>query len=217
MSEASTTRPRSPLEIGVMFALAALGVAALAGLVAVFDAENVASGFGTGFGIAFAILLAGGTMAAAVACLARRRAETVALAAIAAAGLAVDLLVVAVWLDIEDEGYGKLTGLAFVWSFFALVVLGLVLAVGSPQGLARALSLGTIGIALVGALASTWLVLTAGDGDAGIVAGGTPVPLAGVAEDELLRLLGAALVLLAALWFATLAASRLERPPPAGA
>ena len=35
------------------------------------------------------------------------------------------------------------------------------------------------------------------------------------ADEELLRLLGALLVLLAALWFATLAASRLERPVPA--
>ena len=131
MSEASRTQPRTPLEIGVTFALAALGVAALVGLVAVFDAENVTAGFGRGFGIAFAILLAGGTIAAGVACLARRRADTVALAAIAAAGLAV----------------------------------------------------------------------------------GTPVPFTGAADDELLRLLGASLVLLAALWFGTLAASRLERPP----
>ena len=127
MSEASRTQPRTPLEIGVTFALAALGVAALVGLVAVFDAESVTSGFGN----AFAILLAGGTIAAGVACLARRRAETVALAAIAAAGLAV----------------------------------------------------------------------------------ATPVPLTGAADDELLRLLGASLVLLAALWFGTLTASRLERPP----
>ena len=186
-------------------------------LVAVVEAESVASGFARGFGIAFAILLAGGTIAAAVACLARRRAEIVALAAIAAAGLSIDLLILAVWLDIDDEGYGKLTGLTFVWSFFALVVLGLVLAVGSPQGLARALSLGTIGIAVVGALVSTWLILTAGDGDVGIVAGGAPVPFTGAAEDELLRLLGASLVLLAALWFATLAASRLESPLPADA
>ena len=67
MSEASTTRPRSPLDIGVMLALATLGVAALAGLVAVLEAESVASGFARGFGIAFAILLAGGTIAGAVA------------------------------------------------------------------------------------------------------------------------------------------------------
>ena len=66
MSEASTTRPRSPLDIGVMLALATLSVAALAGLVAVLEAESVASGFARGFGIAFAILLAGGTIAAAV-------------------------------------------------------------------------------------------------------------------------------------------------------
>ena len=95
MSEASARRPRSALELGVTLALAALGVATLAGLVAVFEADSVAAGFTTGFGIAFAILLAGGTIAAAVSCLGRGRAEAVALAAIAAAGLAVDLLALA--------------------------------------------------------------------------------------------------------------------------
>jgi len=49
MSEASMTRPRSPLELGAL-ALAALGLAALAGLVAVFEAASVASGFTTGSG-----------------------------------------------------------------------------------------------------------------------------------------------------------------------
>jgi hypothetical protein len=80
MNEASMTRPRSPLELGVALALAALGLAALAGLVAVFEGASVASGFTTCFGIAFAILLAGGAIAAAVACLARGRAEAVTLA-----------------------------------------------------------------------------------------------------------------------------------------
>jgi len=46
----------------------------------VFEAASVASGLTTGFGIAFAILLAGGAIAAAVACLARGRAEAVTLA-----------------------------------------------------------------------------------------------------------------------------------------
>ena len=213
MSEASVRRPRSPLELGVALALAALGLAALAGLVAVFEADSVASGFTTGFGIAFAILLAGGTIAAAVACLARGRAEAVALAAIAAAGLAVDLLVLAVWLDIDDEGYGKLAGLAFAWSFFALVVLALMLAVEAPRGLARGLFLATAGIAAAGGLVSSWLILTAGSSDLGVTVGTVGVP--GAADEELLRVLGALLVLLAALWFATLAASRLERPVPA--
>jgi hypothetical protein len=217
MSETTTAHVRSPLEIGVAMTLAALGVAAVAGFIAVFDAENVAAGFSTGFGIAFAILLAGGTLAAALACLARRRAETAALAAVATAGLAVDLLVVAVWLDIDDEGYGKLTALAFVWSFFTLVVLGLVLAVGAPERLARILYLGEVVAAVAGGLISTWLVLTADGGDFGVAGGGAAVPFAGPADDELLRLLGASLVLLAALWFAALAASRLEPTSPADA
>jgi len=46
----------------------------------VFEGASVASGFTTYFGIAFAILLAGGAIAAAVACLARGRAEAVTLA-----------------------------------------------------------------------------------------------------------------------------------------
>ena len=211
MSEASTERTRSPLEIGVVGTLVALGIAAAAGFIAVLDAESVASGLSTGFGVAFAILLAGGTLAAALACLVRRRSEIVALAAIAAAGLSVDLMVVAVWLDIDDEGYGKLTGLAFVWSFFALVVLLLVLAVGGVEGLARGLYVGAAVAAATGALASSWLVLTADGGSVGVAGIGVGVPFAGAADDELLRLLGASLVLLAALWFATLAASRLGR------
>ncbi len=211
MSETSAGRVRSPLEIGVVGTLLALGVAAAAGFVAVFDAESVASGLSTGFGIAFAILLAGGTVAAALACLVRRRAETIALAAIAAAGLSVDLMVVAVWLDVDDEGYGKLTALAFVWSFFVLVVLLLVLAVGSVEGLARALYVGAAVAAATGGVVSSWFVLTADGGTVAVAGGAVGIPYAGTADDELLRLLGASLVLLAALWFATLAASRLGR------
>jgi hypothetical protein len=209
----SDARPstRSPLEIGVAITLAGLGVAAVVGFIAVFDAGDVTSGFGTGFGISLAILLAGGTLACALACLARGRAELAALGGIVAASLAMDLLVLAVWLDIDDEGYGKLTGLAFVWSFFALVALALMLAVGHPASpLARGMYLGALMATVWGAVVSTALVLSAGD--AGVV-GGASVPFAGAADDELLRLLGAFLVLNAALWFGALASSRLERPP----
>jgi hypothetical protein len=70
--------------------------------------------------------------------------------------------------------------------------------------------LGALMAAVWGAVVSTALVLSAGD--AGVV-GGASVPFAGAADDELLRLLGAFLVLNAALWFGALASSRLERPP----
>lgn len=201
---------RSPLEVGVAITLAGLGIAAVVGFIAVFDAGGVTAGFGTGFGISLAILLGGGTLACALACLARGRAELAALGGIVAASLAVDLLVLAVWLDIDDEGYGKLTGFAFVWSFFGLVALGLMLAVGRPASpLARGLYLGALTAAVLGAVISSALVLSAGD--AGVV-GGATVPFAGAADDQLLRLLGAFLVLNASLWFGALASSRLERP-----
>ena len=119
------------------------------------------------------------------------------------AGLAIDLLVLAVWLEIHSEAYGKVAGIAFVWTFFGLIALGLTLAVGAPAELARALYLAALVTIGAAALISTWLVATAGS----VV--GNPVDVLG--DDGLLRALGASFVLLAALWFGALAASRLER------
>lgn len=67
---------------------------------------------------------------------------------------------------------------------------------------------GAIGATVVAGAIATWLILTAGDGIAGI----SPFGLApgGASDDESLRVLGAALVVLTALWFSALAASRLE-------
>jgi hypothetical protein len=200
---------RSPLELGVLTTLATLGFAAVVGVIAVIDADNVASSFGTGFGLAFLVFLASGMIACALACLARRRSELVALGSIAAAGLAVDMIILAIWLDIDNEAYGKVAGIAFVWSFFALIVLGLTLAVGTPRDLARLLYLGTVTAAVAGALISTWLIATTGDLDAPDPTG--LVPSSTVGDDELLRALGVTLVLMATLWFGTLAANRLER------
>jgi hypothetical protein len=78
MSEASMTRPRSPLELGAL-ALAALGLPPWPGS-SPCSSRQRALRIHDGFGIAFAILLAGGAIAAAVACLARGRAEAVTLA-----------------------------------------------------------------------------------------------------------------------------------------
>jgi len=216
MSDVSFAAGRSPLEVGVLITLVTLGLAGLFGFIAVIDANDVTTGFGTGLGVALLIFLAGGTIASAIACLKRARAELVALASIVVTGVAIDMFVLAIWLDINNEAYGKVAGIAFTWGFFALVVLALMLAVGTPTGLAWSLYLGALVAAIVAALVSTWLIATAGGGD--VVSGSAPgdsgFPIVGLApgDDELLRLLGGSLVLLAAFWFGALAASRLERP-----
>lgn len=204
---------RSPLELGALTTMLAFGIAAVAGVIAVLDADQVLSGFGTGFGVAFLLFLAGGTIACALACLKRAQIELVALGSIVATGIAIDLLVLAIWLDIDNEAYGKVAFIAFVWSLFALVILGLTLAVGVPAALGRWVYLAAVATAVAAGLISTWLIATAG-GDTSIsgdsVSAGTGV----VGDDGLLRALGVAFVLLAALWFAALAASRLERRVP---
>lgn len=193
--------------------LATLGFAAVVGFIAVIDADNVAAAFGTGLGIAVFVFLTGATFATALACLKRRRAEIVALVSIAAAGLAMDMLVLAIWLDIDNEAYAKIAGVAFVWSFFALIALGLTLAVENPRNLARPLYLGAVVVAVLAGLISAWLVVSTSDDD--VLPGAGPEGITGVAlgDDDLLRALGAALVLLAALWFGALAASRIEDAP----
>jgi hypothetical protein len=205
---------RSPLDVGALIALATVGLAGVLGLIAVIDADHVVSAFGLGIGVASLIFLSGATIACALACLKRGRVEILALAGIAAAGLATDLFVLAIWKEIDSEAYGKVAGISFVWSLYALIVLGLTLAVGPAQtALARSLYLAAAAATVVAGAVSTWLIATAGDG--GLVpegAGPASVPASLIGDDDLLRLLGAALVLLAALWFGTLAASRLQRP-----
>lgn len=206
---------RSPLEVGALITLATLGIAGLLGLIAVIDADNVASAFGLGIGIAFLVFLTGATIACAIACLKRSRMEIVALGSIFAAGVATDMFVLAAWREIDSEAYGKVAGIAFVWSFFALVALGLTLAVGTPAALARSLYLGSVVATVVAGLISTWLIATAGAGTS-IVDGGdvSLLPGALIGDDELLRALGAAFVLLSVLWLGALAASRIEQRPP---
>ena len=216
MSETPTAAPasepprppsrRSLLEIGGLVTLVALAFAAVVGVIAVLDRGSSAGGFGVGFGIALLIFFSGATIACALACLVRRRAEVLSLGALGAACLSLDLIVLAIALDIDNDAYAKLAGIVAVWSFFALVVLGLTLAVTRPERLALALYTGAIAAAAVGALMSTALVLRAGDdsGEAAPVVGTLPV-----GDDGLLQVLGAMLVLLAAFWFGALAASRL--------
>jgi hypothetical protein len=197
------------LDIGMLIVLVAMAIAGVVGLIAVLDADNDYSALGIGFGIAWTIFLSGGTIACALACLARGRLVALSLGTLVAAGLAVDLLVLAIWLDIEDETYGKLVGIAFVGALFGLIVLGLTLACQPRDALARYLYLGAVGASLLGAATAWILILTTGGDDFAPEAFGQPVGFD--FGNDLVRPLAAILVVLAALWFAALAASRVER------
>jgi hypothetical protein len=205
------SRAFTRLEIGMLIVLVAMAIAGVVGLIAVLDADNDLSALGVGFGVAWSIFLAGGTIACALACLARGRHEVLSIAALGAAGLTVDLVVLALWLDIDSETYGKLVGITFVGAIFGLVVLGLTLACQPRDALSRSLYLGAVGASLLAAGVAWILILTTGGDD--FVSSGAlfdPVPV-GFTNDNLLRPLAATVVVAAALWFAALAASRVER------
>jgi hypothetical protein len=211
LGEAPATERRSLLEIGGLITLAALAFALVVGVIAVVDTDSRPAGFGVGIGIAILIFFAGATIACAFACLVRQRMELVAVGALVAACLSVDLIVLAIWLEIENEAYGKVAAVVSVWSFFALVVLALALAVTRPQRLALALYTGAVTATAVSALLSTWLIVTAeNDEVVGVGGEGSFVTDAlPIGNDVLLQVLGAMLVVLAAFWFGALAASRL--------
>ena len=209
MSEIEQPQTFSRLDSGVLIVLVAMAIAGVVGLIAVLDANSDVAAVGVGFGVAYVIFLAGGTIACALACLARRRLEALSLGALVASGIGVDLLVLAIWLDIDSEAYVKLAGIAFVATVFGLIVLGLSLACQPRDSLARTLYLGAVGASLVGSGLAALLVLTTGGEDFGPTVAAVPVPLG---NGDLLRPLAATLVVLAALWFAALAASRVERP-----
>jgi hypothetical protein len=208
MSETgSAVSERSHLQIGVLMILAMLGFAALIGLVAVVDADGVGSAVGVGAGTAATVFATGGTIACALACLVRRRAEILALGGLAVSGLAVDLFVVEAWRGIDNEAYGKIAAIAFVWAFFGLLMLGLTLAVQARAAFGRWLYLGAMVAAAVAGLISTWLIATTG----GAVTPLSPLGLESISGESLLRPLAGALILLSTLWFGALAASRLEQ------
>ena len=199
----------SRLDVGMLIVLVSMAIAGVVGLIAVLDAENGGVAVAVGLGLFVLTFQAGGTIACALACLARRRLEVVSFVALVAAGLAVDLFAVALWLDIDSEAYGKTVGIAFVWALFGLLILGLALACRPRDSLARALYLGANGASVLAAALVSILVLTTGE--LGLVASTGPLP-AGFGNEDLLRPLAAVLVVLAALWLAALAASRVERP-----
>jgi hypothetical protein len=206
---ARDAQPFTRLDIGIFVALVAMAVAGSAGLIAVLTEDNDLSAVGTSFGVVWSIVVSGATMACALATLARGRVEALSLGALVAAGLAVDLLVVAIWLDIDSQAYGKLVGIALVGALFGLVILGLTLACRPRDAIATSLYFAAVGASLL-AVAIAWiLILTTGDDDFTPSAFGSVVPFD--AASDLLRPLAAVLVVLAALWFAALAASRVER------
>ena len=214
-SEQSQPEPQSVppsfsrLDIGMLVVLVSMAIAGVVGLIAVLDADNDYAALGIGFGVVWIIFFAGGTIACALACLARGRLEALSLGALFAAGLAVDLLVLAIWLDIDDGWYGKLVGLAFVGALFGLVVLGLTLACQPRDTLARYLYFGAVGASLLGAVVAWLLILTSGGDDFAPSVFGNQVAFD--VGNEFIRPLAAILVVVAALWFAALAASRIER------
>jgi len=201
------TSDQSPLRVGALMTLAALAFAALIGVIAVIDADSSGSAVGVGAGTAVTVFLAGGTIACALACLVRRRTEILALGGIAASGLAMDLFALAIWREIDDQTYGKIAAIAFVWTFFGLLMLGLTLGVRPRESLAKALYLGAMVAAGVAGLIASWLIATTGDAVSAI----SPFGFESISDDSLLRPLALALVLLATLWFGALAASRLEQ------
>ncbi len=217
MSEADVQVQSDPsfsrLDIGVLITLTSMAIAAVAGLIAVLDADNGFSAIGIGFGITILIFQAGATTACALACLVRHRLEVPSLAGLVAVGLFVDLLVLAIWLDIESESYGKLVGVAGVWSFFALLILGLTLAAQPRDPLARWLYVGAIGASLSAGFLASVLILDAGGSN--FSPSRSLFGVESFANESVLRPLAAVLVVNAALWFAALAATRVERVPDA--
>jgi hypothetical protein len=211
----TTTIPQSfsRLDIGIMIVLVSMAAAGLIGLIAVLDADSAIGAAGTGFGIALLIFETGATAACALACLVRGRLEALSLGALVAAGLAVNLFALAICFEIHNVTYGKVAGVAFVWALFGLVILGLSLAVQPGDALARWLYLGAVGTSLLAGLFATVLIVDAGGN--GVVGSAGPVPVSQFGNESVLRPLGAALVVLAALWFGALAASRVPRQPVA--
>jgi hypothetical protein len=206
---ARDAQPFTHLDIGIFVVLVAMGVAGSTGLIAVLTEDNDLSALGTSFGVVWSIVVSGAAMACALATLARGRLEAVSLGALVAAGLTVDLLVLAIWLDIDSQAYGKVVGIALVGALFGLVILGLALACRPRDAIATWLYFATVGASLL-AVAFAWiLILTTGDEDFTPSAFGSVVPFD--TASDLLRPLAAVLVVLAALWFAALAASRVER------
>ena len=171
------------------------------------------SGLGTGFGIGVAVMIfiAGGT----IACGARmpRRGDEPRLLALASdrgAGLAIDLLRRSpIWLEIDDETYGKIAAIAFVWTLLRLARARAHARGAAASRAARASALRRRHDRV--SRRRTHRLVAHRNGGGGPVGLASPVGL--VRRHHRRRACcacsRASLVLLAALWFAALAASRL--------
>ena len=93
-------------------------------------------------------------------------------------------------------------------SVFGLIVLGLTLACQPRDSFARYLYSAAVAASLLAAAIATFVVLDTGTDDFVATAGPVPAPFG---NGYLLRTLAATFVVLAALWFGALAASRVER------
>ena len=122
-------------------------------------------------------------------------------------GLALDLLVLAIWRDIDNETYAKVAGIASVWTFFALIALGLTLAVDARRTaladpVPRAVAVDHLSPGLI----STYLIVTAGGdnpSDEFTVGGARGLTVRSRATTTLLRVLGVVVSsLVACFWFA---------------
>ncbi len=201
----TSTRPTiSPLRLGVLISLATLAFAGVVGVIAVLASDGLGAGVTDGAGIALFVFLGGTTTACALACLVRGRMRPLALIGLCASGLAVDMGTLEIWQSISSEAYGKSAAVSTAWALFALIALGLTLAVGETTGPARLLYLASVVATGAGAIIAAWLILTAGNSitNPGSVLGDDTLPL---------RLLGVSLVVLAVTWFAALAATRIDR------
>src|SRR5262249_42905679 len=100
MEAAEPRAPLSRLHLGILLTLVFVGIAGVLGLIAVLDAGSRVTAVGKGLGTTIVIFQTGATIAVALACLARRRAEALALGGLVAAGVALDLAVLDIWLGV---------------------------------------------------------------------------------------------------------------------
>jgi hypothetical protein len=156
----------------------------------------------------FAVILPTATTACALACLARRTFELVALVAVVVSVVALDLIALAAAADITSTGYGRAAGTFVVWAVVLLLILGLFLAAPARGVPSQALSGITVLALLVAAIDATWLIFadTSGDGPTQL-----PVGVGFDPDGTGLTILGVALAVGACGWLASLAASRLDR------
>src|SRR5262249_26949871 len=129
-------------------------------------------------------------------------------AGLVAVGLSIDLFILAICFGIQSEWYGKLVGVAAVWAFFALLILGLILAAQPRDLFARALHVGAIVASLLGGVFASVLIIAAGGN---MVSSASAFGIGSFTTESVLRPLAAVLVVNATLWLAALATTRVEK------